>query len=88
MFLHVIEAEYRGGFRIWLRFNDDTAGEVDLEAHLDGTVFEPLRDVSKFRTVRFDPDSHTIVWDNGADLSPEFLRELVAAEQLEHLHKA
>ena len=51
-------------------------------------MFEPLRDVSKFRTVRFDPDSHTIVWDNGADLSPEFLRELVAAEQLEHLHKA
>ena len=48
--------------------------ELDLEAELWGEVFEPLRDVNLFRQVRFDPDSETVVWPNGADLAPEFLR--------------
>ena len=40
-----------------------------------GPVFEPLRDPILFGKLRVDPDLHTVVWPNGADLAPEFLRE-------------
>lgn len=34
MFMHVTEARYLGGYRLWLGFNDGTAGEVDLAREL------------------------------------------------------
>jgi hypothetical protein len=75
MILHVREAKYRHDYVIWLRFNDGAEGEVDLRDELWGDVFEPLKDVSQFRRFRADPEMQTLVWDNGADLAPEFLYE-------------
>jgi hypothetical protein len=40
----VIEAEYRGDFRIFLRFDDGSAGTVDFEPWLQGPDFDPLKD--------------------------------------------
>ena len=75
MFLHVKEAKYLHDYVIWLRFNDGAEGEVDLANELEGEVFEPLKDVDQFRSFRVDPILETIVWENGADLAPEFLYE-------------
>jgi hypothetical protein len=75
MFLHVKEAKYLHDFVIWLRFNDGAEGEIDLENELDGEVFGPLKDPQLFRNFRVDPELQTVVWDNGADLAPEFLYE-------------
>jgi hypothetical protein len=75
MFLHVKEAKYLHDYVIWLRFNDGAEGEIDLERELEGEVFAPLRDKDKFRCFRVDPELETIVWENGADLAPEFLHE-------------
>jgi hypothetical protein len=74
--LHVTAARYVGDYRIWLEFSDGMSGEVNLATSLNGPVFEPLRDIDKFREVRFDPEADTIVWPNGADLAPEYLYEL------------
>ncbi len=71
----VIEARYVGGYVIWLRFRDGTAGEVDLGRELWGEVFEPLRDPAYFKTFTVHPDFHTLVWPNGADFAPEFLHD-------------
>jgi len=71
--LDVIEARYVHGHTLWLRFEDGTAGEVDLSAELDGEVFEPLKDQAYFRQVRVNPDTGTIEWPNRADFAPEFL---------------
>jgi hypothetical protein len=38
-----------------------------------GESFEPLRDPTYFATVKVDPEAATVVWPNGADLSPETL---------------
>jgi hypothetical protein len=73
----VIEARHLGGYVIWLRFRDDTAGEIDLERELHGAVFEPLRDLSLFGQFQIHPEFHTLTWPNGADFAPEFLRDNV-----------
>ena len=41
----VVRADYRGGFRIHLTFNDNSEGTVDFQQWLDGPVFEPLKSV-------------------------------------------
>jgi hypothetical protein len=73
MFLHVRQACYVDGYRIRLRFNDGAEGIVDLSDCLEGEVFEPLKDVTNFKAFRVDPDIETVVWNNGADMAPEFL---------------
>ena len=73
MILHVKEAKYLHGYVIWLRFNDGAEGLVDLKDELYGEVFEPLKDIDRFKSLKVDPDLKTIVWSNGADLAPEFL---------------
>ena len=73
----VTEARYVRDYVVWVRFSDGVEGEVDLANELDGPVFEPLRDHSFFRLVRLDPELHTIVWRNCADVAPEFLRARV-----------
>lgn len=75
MILHVKEAKYLHDYVIWVRFNDGIEGKVDLENELEGEVFGPLRDKRKFRSFKVDPILETIVWENGADLAPEFLHE-------------
>ncbi len=75
MFIHVREAKYLHDYVIQIRFNDGAIGEVDLRDELTGEMFEPLKDLSKFKSFHVDPDIETIVWDNEADLAPEFLYE-------------
>ena len=75
MILHVREAKYVHGYVLWLRFNDGAEGEIDLEKELEGEVFAPLKDISQFKRFRVDPELQTVVWENGADIAPEFLYE-------------
>jgi Protein of unknown function (DUF2442) len=71
-------AQYVSGYRLRLTFEDGRVGVLDLEDQLWGEVFEPLRDLERFKEFRIDADLHTIVWPNGADLAPEFLYEACA----------
>lgn len=70
--------EHLGGHRLRLTFADGLTGDVDLSDRFTGRVgpmFEPLRDVDYFATVRVDAELGTIVWPNGADLAPDVLHE-------------
>ena len=80
--VHVVEAQYRGGHKVWLRFSDGQSGELDLSAELSGEVFEPLRDPSTFAAFRVDV---TLTWPNGADFAPEFLYEEMRRHSAEML---
>ena len=71
--LWVTDAKYLGGYRLWLAFNDGASGEVDLTDRLYGEIFEPLKEVSRFSQVQFNPEMDTVVWPNGANLAPEYL---------------
>lgn len=74
MLTHVTAVRYVNGHTLWLRFNDGSEGELDLTSELYGEMFEPLRDPEYFRTFRLHPELRTVVWPNGADFAPEFLR--------------
>ena len=76
--VHVVEARYLGGHRVWLRFDDGLEGEVDLESALRGGVFEPLKDPSYFASFTVDL---TLTWPNGADFAPESLHRRVLRAQ-------
>ena len=75
MILHVREARHIHDYVIRVRFCDGAEGEVDLSGELEGEVFGPLKEMAAFKAFRVDPELQTIVWDNGADLAPEFLYE-------------
>lgn len=75
MIVRVTDAKLIRDFVVWVRFNDGSEGEVDLSGELDGPVFEPLKAPKVFAQFRLDPETHTLVWPNGADLAPEFLHE-------------
>jgi hypothetical protein len=74
----VEEVQHRGGYRLYLRFDDGVEGEIDLAEvfPFDG-VFAALKDVREFAKVGLYPDGATICWPNGADVAPETLYEAV-----------
>lgn len=75
MFLRIIKAKYLHDYRIWLEFNNGISGEVDLKDELEGAVFGPLKNKENFKKFKVDETLRTIVWENGADLAPEFLHD-------------
>ena len=81
MILHTTEVSPFPGYRLFLRFNNGEAGEVDLADELYGDVFGPLRDPALFATAYQHPVMRTVAWENGADLAPEFLSNLLREQQ-------
>ena len=75
MILRITEAEVVGRHSLRLAFNDGTRMVVEVRPLLEGPVFEPLKDPKVFAQFKVDPDVHTLVWLNGADLAPEFLHQ-------------
>jgi hypothetical protein len=75
--MHFVKhAEHAGDHRLFLTFETGETRLVNLAPHLDGEVFEPLKNVDYFRRFRVDPDLDTVVWPNDADFSPDFLFDI------------
>jgi Protein of unknown function (DUF2442) len=83
MLTKVTRLERLGGFRLRVRFNDDSDGTHDFTAMVNepGPMLEPLRDEVYFARVFLEFGAPT--WPNGFDIAPEWLRrEMVAASEL------
>lgn len=75
MIIKILEARYLDGYRIWLRFNTDEEGVVDLADIVEKyPAAEPLRDPDVFARFYLD-DWPTLAWPCGFDFSPESLYE-------------
>jgi len=74
MKVKVEEVRVLPGFRLWLRFTDGAAGEVDLACLASRLgLFSALSDPVFFARASIDPDSRTVAWPNGLDLDPYVL---------------
>jgi hypothetical protein len=76
--ISVTSARYDDEYRLRLCFSDGVSGCVDLGPLVFGDhrpVVRALQDPALFRRFRVAMD--TVVWDNGFDLAPEYLRALV-----------
>jgi hypothetical protein len=69
-------AQYIDNFTLNITFNTGEEKMVNLENHLDGKIFEPLKKIEYFKKFQIDPELETITWENGADFAPEFLYEI------------
>ena len=71
----VTDARTLPDYRLWVRFSDATEGEIDLKDFIAADarpIVAALRDQAAFSAIRVEMD--TVVWSNGFDLAPEFLR--------------
>ncbi len=83
MLPNVIEVSPRGDCRLFLRFDDGAAGEIDVKAMVRFVgVFAPLSDPEYFSLVKVDSEAGTIVWPNGADLDPLVLHSKVTGRPI------
>jgi uncharacterized protein DUF2442 len=48
----VVSVEHLGDYRLRLTFSDGLVRELDLAAFLEGSVFEPLKDLSLWESLR------------------------------------
>ena len=73
MYFDISEARYKDSYKIDLRFEDGSAGTVNLQKYLRaGTVFEKLNDETLFRG--FEIEYGTLVWKKlDLDIAPETL---------------
>ena len=72
----VIDAKALPDYRLRVRFSDGTEGDIDLREFIESDarpIVKALRERSAFAAIRVEMD--TVVWANGFDLAPEFLRE-------------
>ena len=70
----VTDAKALPDYRLWVRFSDNTEGEVDLKDFIAADarpIVAALGNQSAFSAIRVEMD--TVVWANGFDLAPEFL---------------
>lgn len=72
-FIEIEKAEYIGGYRLRLWFNNGEVREMGLADKLIGEAYQPLHDKAFFQ--RFSIPFNTVEWENGADFAPEYLYE-------------
>src|SRR5277367_6071258 len=74
MLKDIIEVRPLGDHRLYLRFEDNVDGEIDVAdlVKFEG-IFEQLKDKDAFRKVLVNKELGTICWPNGADLDPMVL---------------
>lgn len=78
MIHYVVKAKYIKDYKIEVTFEDEKTGIIDLEQVIlndSRTIFQELKDKNKFKKIALDMD--TITWENGLDLSPEFLYQML-----------
>jgi hypothetical protein len=80
----LVEVEARDGLGIWVRFDDDVSGEVDL-SHLAGMgVFKAWDDPGFFQQV-FIGEGGEVSWPNEIDIDPYKLYMDVTGKTVEDL---
>jgi len=71
MYLAIKSVQAIPNYNLILTFQNGEKRQFDMNPYLNIGIFQELRDIAKFNTVRISFDS--IEWENEADLDPEIL---------------
>lgn len=78
MLVDVVEVKVLEGYKLFLRFENNVQGEVDISKIVAFKgVFKKLKDREYFKKVVVDKEVGTICWHNGADIAPCALYEYI-----------
>lgn len=85
MLKDIIEVKYLENYQLYLKFEDNQQGVIDIDQIIKFTgIFEPLKNINYFKNVKINPEWGTIYWENGADLDPDILYSFVAKKTLNY----
>jgi hypothetical protein len=73
MYPSVIKVEPKENYQIYVEFDNEECGLLNMEPYLDFGVFNKIRDLKAFAKVRVSFD--TVEWEHGVDLDPQFVYE-------------
>jgi hypothetical protein len=82
--LHPTEVEARPAYRIWLRYSDGTAGEVDLSRLAGKGLFAAWSEPGCFENVHIAPH-RAIAWSDELELCPDALYMELTGKSLDQL---
>ena len=73
MYPSVTKVKPRKNHQLYIEFDNNECGILDINPYLNFGVFSKLRDEAAFSNVRVSFD--TVEWSNGVDLDPHFVYE-------------
>lgn len=81
MLYDIVEVKVTEKYRLHLRFENGVEGEIDISEHVPFKgIFAKLKNPAYFSTVAINKELGTIVWENGADISPEYLYSVLSSK--------
>ena len=81
MLLQVQKAHYLHDYKLHIKFNDGTEGDIDLKETIfedNRMIFKQLRRVEEFK--KFKVVFNTVCWFNELDLAPEYMKKTMAEQ--------
>lgn len=83
MYKDVISANYKGGYKIEVTFEDGAKGIVDFSKYLSkGGVFEKFKDIEFFKSFKINEELGVLTWGDEIDIAPETLYAEATGTQL------
>ncbi|WP_427160018.1 DUF2442 domain-containing protein [Aliinostoc sp. HNIBRCY26] len=83
MLKDIIAVEAREGYQLYIKFEDNQQGIIDISKLISFTgVFAPLQNIDYFKQVKINPEWGTIYWENGADFDPDVLYAEITREEI------
>jgi hypothetical protein len=79
-----VEVKPLGKYRLWLRYDDGTTGEVDLSDLAGQGVFKAWEDETFFASVRIAPHG-ALIWGEDIELCPDMLHARLTGKDIADL---
>jgi hypothetical protein len=76
----VVDLKVLENYHIWIKFNDGEGRIINFRPYLGKGFTAELLDYDNFSKVRIE-DGGGIVWENGYDFCPNYLREIADAKK-------
>jgi len=83
MLVKPIQVKAINQYSIWIKFEDETEGEVDLSHLFNKPVFKNWSDPVFFNKVHIDIETNAIAWDENIELCPDSMYLKIKGQSFE-----